>query len=584
MVNFGKHLVPALFGIVLTVSLAACGGGSGTSSAVAVPNVDGGTEAAATSAITAAGLTVGTVTTQSSSTVASGDVISESPAAGTGVAKGTTVALVVSSGPPPVAVPNVVGSTQAAATTSITGAGLTVGTVTSQSNTTVASGDVISENPAAGTSVSSGSSVALVVSTGAPSTTTPTLGGTVVGLASGATVHVLNGADSLALTANSAFTFPTALSTGASYSVSIGSPQPSGQNCAVKNGTGTAGSANITSVVVYCTYTVTTATLTGNYTFVRDDISQQADQLLNLSFDGAGDYSGTSTLDTAGVISTPSFTGTYTVSSVSSIPRLATDSGTGEGAVQFNGSAVAVLATNPLDGSQPNLFLGVAAAQNASASSVDGTYTTVSLQSTSPASATLGTLTVNNGTGTFQSQTTNSNGTISTPSSSGSPGSYTITSTGAITIGSGSGVSGAVSADGDLMVFAPVTSTGNDSTPAVFVAVKQGTGVTSSTLNGVYLVVSLSTGGSPTANDGKVFSLVFANGQFSGTYDENDAGTPSTGNTASGTYTVTSNGSLSVVLADGETLTGTVSADGNVFALTSIANGHAPSLSLGLRQ
>src|SRR5882672_3056174 len=93
-------------------------------SQVAVPNVVGQTQAAATSAITGAGLTIGTVTPQSSSTVASGNVISESPAAGTRVASGSAVSLVVSTGstcPSQVAVPNVVGQTQAAATSVITG-------------------------------------------------------------------------------------------------------------------------------------------------------------------------------------------------------------------------------------------------------------------------------------------------------------------------------------------------------------------------------------------------------------------------------------------------------------------------------
>ena len=44
-----------------------------------------------------------------------------------------------------VPVPNVVGDTQAAATTAITGAGLVVGTVTTALSTTVPAGDVISE-------------------------------------------------------------------------------------------------------------------------------------------------------------------------------------------------------------------------------------------------------------------------------------------------------------------------------------------------------------------------------------------------------------------------------------------------------
>jgi hypothetical protein len=65
---------------------------------VAVPNVVDQTQAVATTALTAAGLSVGTVTQQSSSTVASGYVISESPAAGTNIASGSAVNLVVSTG------------------------------------------------------------------------------------------------------------------------------------------------------------------------------------------------------------------------------------------------------------------------------------------------------------------------------------------------------------------------------------------------------------------------------------------------------------------------------------------------------
>ena len=97
---------------------------------VSVPNVVGDTQAVATSALTGVGLVVGTVTQQSSSTVASGNVISESPLAGTSVNIGSAVNLVISSGPAKVSVPNVVGDTQAAATTAITGAGLVFGTVT----------------------------------------------------------------------------------------------------------------------------------------------------------------------------------------------------------------------------------------------------------------------------------------------------------------------------------------------------------------------------------------------------------------------------------------------------------------------
>jgi len=144
---------------------------------VSVPNVVGNTQAAATTAITAAGLVVGTVTTASSATVPAGSVISESPVAGTSVAQGSSVNLVVSSGPAQVAVPNVVGSTQAAATTAITGAGLVLGTVTTASSTTVAAGNVISESPVAGTQVNVGSAVNLVVSSGPAHVSVPNVVG-----------------------------------------------------------------------------------------------------------------------------------------------------------------------------------------------------------------------------------------------------------------------------------------------------------------------------------------------------------------------------------------------------------------------
>ena len=141
-----------------------------TTGPVTVPNVVNQTQAAATTAITGAGLVVGTVTQQSSATVAAGSVSSQNPAAGVGVAAGSAVNLVVSTGPVPtpgpVAVPNVLNLTQAAATTAITGAGLVLGTVSQSSSATVPAGNVISQNPSAGTNVAAGSAVALIVSTG----------------------------------------------------------------------------------------------------------------------------------------------------------------------------------------------------------------------------------------------------------------------------------------------------------------------------------------------------------------------------------------------------------------------------------
>ena len=135
---------------------------------VNVPNVAGLTQAAASAAITGANLTIGTVTQAYSSTVISGSVISQSPAAGASAAPGTAVALVVSKGPQTVSVPNVVGLTQAVAATTITGAGLTIGTVTEAFSATVPAGIIISQNPTVATQVNLGTAVALVTSRGQP--------------------------------------------------------------------------------------------------------------------------------------------------------------------------------------------------------------------------------------------------------------------------------------------------------------------------------------------------------------------------------------------------------------------------------
>jgi beta-lactam-binding protein with PASTA domain len=144
---------------------------------VTVPNVEGLTQDAATTAITATKLTVGTVTQQTSNTVAAGNVISQDPASGGSVAQDSPVNLVISSGPQMVTVPNVEGLTQAAATTAITAAKLTGGTVTQQISNTAATGNVISQDPASGSSVKQGSQVNLVISSGPQMVTVPNVEG-----------------------------------------------------------------------------------------------------------------------------------------------------------------------------------------------------------------------------------------------------------------------------------------------------------------------------------------------------------------------------------------------------------------------
>lgn len=155
-----------------------------------VPDLENQTLAAATTLLSNAGLALGSQTQETSATVPAGSVIRHSPVAGTEVAPGSSVNLVLSSGPPPGTVPNVVGLTQAAATTAITNASLALGAVTQQSSSSVAAGNVISQSVAPGQVLAAGSTVDLVVSSGPPTVAVPT----VTGLTQTAATSAITGA------------------------------------------------------------------------------------------------------------------------------------------------------------------------------------------------------------------------------------------------------------------------------------------------------------------------------------------------------------------------------------------------------
>jgi beta-lactam-binding protein with PASTA domain len=132
-----------------------------------VPDVVGMTEANATTAITAVdNLTVGSVTDEYSDTVATGLVVSQTPAPNTPIAIGSSVNLIVSLGLPEV--PDVVGMTEANAVAAVTAVDNLTTSVTDEYSDTVATGLVISQTPAPNTPVLIGSSVDLVVSLGQP--------------------------------------------------------------------------------------------------------------------------------------------------------------------------------------------------------------------------------------------------------------------------------------------------------------------------------------------------------------------------------------------------------------------------------
>jgi len=146
---------------------------SGTQISVSVPSVVGQSPARAGSVLQQAGLTVGSQSTACSSQP-NGVVSAQNPASGASVPPNTSVNLVVSSGNC-VSVPGVVGQSQSAATSAITGAGLVANTTF---DTTCAGGaqpgNVDSQSPGSGAQVNSGSTVNISVCQAATTTTTST--------------------------------------------------------------------------------------------------------------------------------------------------------------------------------------------------------------------------------------------------------------------------------------------------------------------------------------------------------------------------------------------------------------------------
>jgi serine/threonine-protein kinase len=130
---------------------------------VGVPDETGKQESAATVDLDNRGFKVSVLHRESGSPV--GQVIGQSPEAGTKVDKGSPVTLQVSSGPGTVDVPLVTGLKFATATKALNRRGLNVDS-TSQHSATVPKGEVISSSPVDGTRVAKGSRVHLIVSSG----------------------------------------------------------------------------------------------------------------------------------------------------------------------------------------------------------------------------------------------------------------------------------------------------------------------------------------------------------------------------------------------------------------------------------
>ncbi|MFZ4515344.1 MAG: Stk1 family PASTA domain-containing Ser/Thr kinase [Acidimicrobiia bacterium] len=137
---------------------------------IAVPNVVGLDQASAANQLGQAGFSVKT-STEASESVANGKIIKTDPAAGTELTKGAVVTMTISSGPAKVTVPNVVGQTQASATSALGAIGLNV-TVNTQVSTPANVGNVLAQSPTGGSAAEKGSTVTITVGVAAPTTTT----------------------------------------------------------------------------------------------------------------------------------------------------------------------------------------------------------------------------------------------------------------------------------------------------------------------------------------------------------------------------------------------------------------------------
>ena len=128
---------------------------------VTVPDVTGLSRESAEARLRDDGFSVAVEEQESDET--EGDVISQSPAGGTGVARGETVTITVSTGRPQVAVPDVTGMGEARATSRISGAGLTPVREERPVTDPAQDGRVIEQRPGAGTEVDEGGQVVIVI-------------------------------------------------------------------------------------------------------------------------------------------------------------------------------------------------------------------------------------------------------------------------------------------------------------------------------------------------------------------------------------------------------------------------------------
>ncbi|MDR3686338.1 MAG: PASTA domain-containing protein [Coriobacteriia bacterium] len=142
-----------------------------------VPDITGKSQSEAESLLSNAGFKLVVSGQAASSAVPTATIISENPASGSAVRKGSQIAVVISTGLPTVAMPSVSGVSLTDASSAIASAGLTVGAITRQNSDTFPADTVISSSQAPGAQVTQGTPVDLVVSAGQKTVTVPDVRG-----------------------------------------------------------------------------------------------------------------------------------------------------------------------------------------------------------------------------------------------------------------------------------------------------------------------------------------------------------------------------------------------------------------------
>ena len=137
-----------------------------------VPAVEGMPRRQAEDEVREAGFRV-EVEQEFSDDVPRGRVIEASPPPGTALERGSRVTLTVSRGVEQIAVPDVVGESEANARSALEGAGLRVGAVSQRVSEDAEPGTVLEQSPGAGERVDDGSAVDLVVAEGPPEAAIP---------------------------------------------------------------------------------------------------------------------------------------------------------------------------------------------------------------------------------------------------------------------------------------------------------------------------------------------------------------------------------------------------------------------------